>query len=132
MALRDKNAILCTVVFFSENLAVCSRNGARPNGFQRKLYAIHIEMTVFHRHRIAGERDDTFNPKFTAVIWICEQNEVAALRVSIPVGIFYCNEAVTRRYGRIHGCTGNAEGLDKSVADVERIAQETAGAHQQE
>ena len=42
MTLRDKNAILCTVVVFIENLTGCSRNGARPNGFQRKFYAIHI------------------------------------------------------------------------------------------
>jgi hypothetical protein len=42
MALRDKNAILCAVVVFIANLTGCSRNGARPNGLQRKLYAIHI------------------------------------------------------------------------------------------
>src|SRR6185436_2955658 len=75
MALRDKNAILSTVVVFIENLTGCSRNGARPNGFQRKLYAVHINIAIFDRHRITGERHDAFDPKFTAIIWICKQNE---------------------------------------------------------
>ena len=40
--LRNEDAILCAVVVFRKNLTGCSRNGARPYGFQRKLYVIHI------------------------------------------------------------------------------------------
>ena len=92
MVLRNEDAILCAVVVFRENLTGCSRNDARPNGLQRKLYAIHIDIAIFDCHRITGERDDAFDPKFTTIIWICKQNQVASLRVGITVGIFYSNE----------------------------------------
>src|ERR1700690_234214 len=62
MVLRDKNAIFRAVVFFIENLTVCSRNGAWPHQLPGKLYAIHIEIAILDGHRIASDGNDAFDP----------------------------------------------------------------------
>ena len=54
------------------------------------------------------------------------------MRVGITVGIFYSNKTVVGKKGGIHGCTGDAERLNELFTDIERIAQQTSGAHQQE
>ena len=132
MALRDKNAIFCTVVFFIEHLTGCSRNNAWPNRLQRKLYAIDIDIAILDSHRITSDGDDAFDPfgpERMRVLRISEQDNITSLRVGIPVGIFDSNDAVTRRNGGIHGCAGDEERLNELVADIERITQEAAGAH---
>ena len=96
-ALRNEDAILCTVVVFTKNLTGCSRNDAWPNQLPGELCAIHIDIAIFDCHRITGDCDDAFDPIFTTIIRICKQNHVTPLRVGIPVGIFYSNDVVTRR-----------------------------------
>ena len=118
MVLSNKDSIFRVVVVFREDLAGYSSHGARANGFERKLCAIHIDPAIFDCHRVTGNGDDAFNPKFTAIFWIGKQNQVAALRVSDPIGIFYRDDAVPRRNGWIHGCARDAERLNELVADI--------------
>src|ERR1039458_7442508 len=135
MVLRNKNAIFCTIVAFIEYLTGCSGNDPWPHRLQRKLYAIHIDIAIFDGHRITSDGDDAFDPfgpERMRVLRIGEQNKITSLRVGIPVGIFYSNDAVTRRNGGIHCCARDDESLNQMVTDIERITQETAGAHQQE
>src|SRR3954468_2521753 len=113
MALRDKNAVFCAIVLFIENFTGCSGNGAGPKRLQRKLCAIHIDVAIFDSHRITSDGDHASDREPMPVLSIDRQDNVTPSRVGIVVGIFYSDEAVTRKNGWIHVWAGDAERLNQ-------------------